>query len=191
VVHGEVDAALRAAEAGEAVGHVEDSLAVRAGQLDLRGVHPLSRRRALPGLRRRRERRIRRGFGGRRRRRGRVGLGHQLRREALRHAALGADELGHAGADREDAVATGAAHLYGRGGRRGGRAAGHRRRPHGEGFGAGEWGCLVSVSFLAREEQERNRNGTAGSGLVCLAWYLKISRLVRCQMEIEPRRKLA
>ena len=165
MVHGEVDAALRAAEAGEAVGHVEDGLAVRARELDLRGVHPLSRRRAPPGLRRRRERRLRGRFGRRRRGRGRGGLGHELRREALRHAALGADELGHAGADREDVAAAGAAHLYGRGGRGWGRAAGHRRRPLGEGFGAGEWGCLVSVSFLAREEQGRNRNGTA-SGMV-------------------------
>ena len=32
-VDGEVDAALRAPEAGEAVGHVEDGLAARAGEL--------------------------------------------------------------------------------------------------------------------------------------------------------------
>ena len=130
MVHGEVDAALRAAEAGEAVGHVEDGLAVRARELDLRGVHTLSRRCAPPGLRMRRESRLRGGFG--RRRRG--GLGHELRREALRHAALGADELGHARCHGEDAAAAGAAHLDG--GRRGGggAAAGHRGGGA-EGFG--------------------------------------------------------
>lgn len=40
-VDGEVDAALWAAEAGETVGHVEDGLAARAGELDLGGVHAL------------------------------------------------------------------------------------------------------------------------------------------------------
>jgi hypothetical protein len=151
MVHGEVDAALRAAEAGEAVGHVEDGLAVRARELDLRGVHTLSRRCAPPGLRTRRERRLRGGFG--RRRRG--GLGHELRREALLHAALGADELDHARADREDVAASGAAHLYWRGGRGWGRAAGHRRRPLREGFGAGEWGVWSrSPSSLEKSRGE-------------------------------------
>jgi len=135
------------------MGHVEDGLAARAGELDLRGVHPLSRRRTPTGLRRRRGRRLRGGFG--RRRRGRGGLRHELWREALLHAALGTDELGHAGADSEDAAATGAEHLNGCGGRGRGRVAGHRPRPHGEGFGAAERGCQVSVSFHAREEQRR------------------------------------
>lgn len=67
MVHGEVDATLRAAEAGEAVGHVENGLAARAGELDLRGVHSLSWRRAPAALRGRRERRLRGGFGRRRR----------------------------------------------------------------------------------------------------------------------------
>lgn len=40
-VNGEVDAALRAAETGEAVRHVENGLAARAGELDLGGVHTL------------------------------------------------------------------------------------------------------------------------------------------------------
>jgi hypothetical protein len=138
-VDGEVDAALRAPEAGEAVGHVEDGLAARARELDLGGVHALrpgsgaaaGRWRSV-GRRRRRRRRQRRGRrrrGRGRGRRGRGGLGrggrHELRREALRHAALGADELGHAGGHGEDAAAAGAAHLDG--GRRGGggAAAGH------------------------------------------------------------------
>ena len=63
-VHSEVDAALRAAEALEAVGHVEDGLAARAGELDLGGVHALrpgsraagQRVRHWLGLRRRRRR---------------------------------------------------------------------------------------------------------------------------------------
>jgi hypothetical protein len=46
-------------------------------------------------------------------------------------------ELDHTRADREDAVEAGAAHLYGRGGWRRGRAASHRRRPHSEGFREG------------------------------------------------------
>lgn len=64
-VDGEVDAALRAAEALEAVGHVEDGLAARAGELDLGGVHALrpgsraagQRVRHWLSLRRRRRRR--------------------------------------------------------------------------------------------------------------------------------------
>jgi hypothetical protein len=50
MVYGEVDGTLRALEAGKAMGDVEDGLAVRAGELDLRGVHPLRLRRTLPGL---------------------------------------------------------------------------------------------------------------------------------------------
>lgn len=65
-VDGEVDAALRAAEALEAVGHVEDGLAARAGELDLGGVHALrpgsraAGQRVRHWLRRRRRRRLRR-----------------------------------------------------------------------------------------------------------------------------------
>lgn len=62
MVYGEVDAALRAAEASEAMGHVEDGLAARTGELDLRGVHPLRLRRAPAGLRRSRDRELRGGF---------------------------------------------------------------------------------------------------------------------------------
>lgn len=139
-VDGEVDVALGAAEASEAMGHIEDGLAARARQLDLRGVHALRSRRGAAGRgrersRRRRRLKLRMRLWLRRRSRGGLGRGrgHELGGEALRHAALGADELGHAGGHGEDAAASGAAHLHGgrRGGyRRGGAAAaaaaGHR-----------------------------------------------------------------
>jgi hypothetical protein len=185
-VDGELHAALRAAEAGEAVGHVEHGLAVGAGELDLRGVHPLRLRgrkgraasASSPGRRRRRCRR-----GGRRGGRGGGGggggrrLGHQLRGEALRHAALGADELGHAWADGEDAAASGAAHLDGRGGRGGGGAAGHRRRGEARRprvCERGRGGQVGFLSLLAMEKQEQegggNRNGRAGGASGLVGW---------------------
>lgn len=58
-VDGEVDAALWAAEALEAVGHVEDGLAARAGELDLGGVHALRPGSGAAGQRVRHWRRLR------------------------------------------------------------------------------------------------------------------------------------
>jgi hypothetical protein len=139
------------------VRHIEHGLAARAGELDLGGVHALRpgsraargsgevrrrlrlRRRRRQGRRGKQRRRMRdRRRGRRRRSRGGLGRGgrHELRREALRHAALGADELRHAGGHGEDAAAPRAADLDGGRRGRGGAAAGHR----GGGEGSGLWG---------------------------------------------------
>jgi hypothetical protein len=42
-IDGEVNAALRAGEPGQTVGHIEDGLAVCAGDLDLRGIDAVGR----------------------------------------------------------------------------------------------------------------------------------------------------
>lgn len=183
-VDGEVDVALGAAEASEAMGHIEDGLAARARQLDLRGVHALRSRRGAAGRgrersRRRRRLKLRMRLWLRRRSRGGLGRGrgHELGGEALRHAALGADELGHAGGHGEDAAASGAAHLDGRGGRGGGGAAGHRRRGEARRprvCERGRGGQVGFLSLLAMEKQEQegggNRNGRAGGASGLVGW---------------------
>jgi hypothetical protein len=121
------------------VRHIEHGLAARAGELDLGGVHALRPgSRAARGsgeVRRRLRQRQRQGRRGKRRRRGRKrgsrgGLGrggrYELRRESLCDAALGADELRHAGGHGEDTAAARAADLDGGRRGRGGAAAGHR-----------------------------------------------------------------
>lgn len=93
-VYGEVDVALGAAEASEAMGHIEDGLAARARQLDLRGVHALRSRRGAAGRgrersRRRRRLKLRMRLWLRRRSRGGLGRGRGMssggRRCAMRH----------------------------------------------------------------------------------------------------------
>lgn len=109
-VDGEINAALGAGEAGEAVGNVEDGLATGAGELDLGRID-------APGLRRRPSRRRR---------------GHQLRRQHLRQLALGANEFCHPRRHGEDPVAPRAPDLAAsRRRRRRLREGRGRRRPRG------------------------------------------------------------
>jgi hypothetical protein len=171
MVYGEVDGTLRALEAGKAMGDVEDGLAVRAGKLDLRGVHPLRLRRTPPGLWRISGSGLREGFRWGRRGRGRDRLGHELRGETLRHAALGTDELGHSGAHGEDAATSGAAHLDRRTSRRGGQAAGHRRREHARvsSKASGGWGWGRVPSSLERAGKKPKQHSQCG-------WVTLVSR---------------
>lgn len=97
--------ALRALKARESMRHIENSLAVGAGELDLRridavGGHVLQPRRrlgkrALVGL-------VVVGLGP----------GHQLRRKHLRQLARAADEFRDSRRDCQDLMAAGAPHLH-------------------------------------------------------------------------------
>lgn len=99
--------ALRALKPRESMRHIEDSLAVGAGELDLRridavGGHVLRPRRrlgkrALVGL-------TVVGLG--------LGPGHQLRRKHLRQLARAADEFRDSRRDCKDLMAAGAPHLH-------------------------------------------------------------------------------
>lgn len=96
---------LRAPESREAMRHVEDGLAVGAGELDLRGIDAMGR---PVGRQRRRNCALvgpmwgQLGMGR--------GPGHQLRRQHLRQLARVAREFG--GLHRQDLTAAGAAHLH-------------------------------------------------------------------------------
>ena len=102
-IHGEVNPALRASKAREAVRDVEDGLARGAGKLDLSGINAM--RRCLRRLRWRsgcRRKRCCRHVGHRR-------LWHELRWKHLRHSAGRAREFGEAGSHRKDHAAAGTA----------------------------------------------------------------------------------
>lgn len=117
-VDGEINGALRAIEPGEAVGDVEDGLAVGARKLDLRRIDAVRRHVG----RRRRNRKRRSGRKRQRRRKRRsdgqgfrllvvVGPTHELRRQHLGQFAGGADELRNTRRHRQDRAASGAPHL--------------------------------------------------------------------------------
>lgn len=100
-IHGEVNPALRASKAREAVRDVEDGLARGAGKLDLSGINAM--RRCLRRLRWRsgcRRKRCCRHVGHRR-------LWHELRWKHLRHSAGRAREFGEAGGHSQDHAAAG------------------------------------------------------------------------------------